>query len=268
MKKYTVGFIGAGNMGGVFAEAVSKKCGSSSVAVACSTELSTKLAAEKHGCTPSNAQEIATECRFIFLGIKPQIANDVLSGLKSALSTQKDSIIVSMLAGVTLSSLCEMCGNNKIIRIMPNTPCSVGEGMTQVCRTDSITDEELSEFCGLVSATGRLDIVDEKYIDAACAVSGCGPAYAYIFIEALADGAVKCGLPRSKAYEYASQMLLGASKLLLESGKSPGELKDAVCSPGGSTIAGVTALENGKFRATVIDAVCSAYSRTKELGKK
>lgn len=264
MKKFTAGFIGAGNMGGIFAKALSEKCGGSSVAVVCSNDASTKASAEKCECTASDAKTVAANSKYLFLGIKPQIASKVIDSVKNDIGA--DTVIVSMLAGITTASLCDMCGSGKIIRIMPNTPCSVGKGMTQVCKTENVTDDELREFCELISSTGKIDVIDEKLIDAACSVSGCGPAFAYMFIESLADGAVKCGLPRAKAYEYASQMLIGAASLALESGKNPGELKDAVCSPGGSTIAGVTALENGKFRASVIDAVCSAYERTKELG--
>ena len=268
MKKYIAGFIGAGNMGGIFAKAVTLKSSGAKVAVSCSSEKSTLEAAEKYGCTASTPDEIAKNSRFVFLGIKPQISNQVLGKIKSALSADKDVIAVSMMAGIDLSSLKQMCGLDKVIRIMPNTPCSVGKGMTQVCCTDAVSGEELSQFCDLIASTGLIDIVEEKYIDCACAVSGCGPAFAYIFIEALSDGAVKCGLPRDKAYEYASQMLIGAASLALESGKNPGELKDAVCSPGGSTISGVSALEKGNFRASVIDAVCSSFEKTKELGKK
>ncbi len=266
MKKFTAGFIGAGNMGGIFAKAISEKCGGTSVAVVCSNDASTKAASEKCGCTPSDSKTIAANSKYLFLGIKPQVASTVIEAIKNDIGA--DTVIVSMLAGVTTDSLCDMCGSEKIIRIMPNTPSSIGKGMTQVCKTAKVTDDELREFCELISPTGRIDIIDENLIDSACAVSGCGPAFAYMFIESLADGAVKCGLPRTKAYEYASQMLIGAASLALESGKNPGELKDAVCSPGGSTIVGVTALENSKFRASVINAVCSAYERTKELGKK
>lgn len=268
MKKYIAGFIGAGNMGGIFAKTIASCFKNETVAVACSTEETTKTASEKYGALPSNKKDIAENSKYIFLGIKPQIANRIISEIKNDLLNNPQAILVSMLAGVSLESLKEMSGFSRIIRIMPNTPCSVGQGMTQVCCTESVSKEELEDFCRVISQTGKIDVIDEKYIDSACAVSGCGPAFAYIFIESLADGAVKSGLPRDKAYEYASQMLIGAASLALETGKNPGELKDAVCSPGGSTIAGVSALEKGGFRSAVIDAVCSSYRRTKELGEK
>ena len=134
-----------------------------------------------------------------------------------------------------------------MIRIMPNTPASVGEGMIQYC-SSNVTAEEEEAFCRLMAPAGRLDPVPESLMDAASCVSGCGPAWVYQFIEALADGGVACGLPRVKAQEYAAQMVLGSAKMVLESGKHPGELKDAVCSPGGSTIQGVRVLEERGFR--------------------
>ena len=172
-----------------------------------------------------------------------------------------------MLAGTSLERLAELLGaDKKIIRIMPNTPCAVGQGLTLVAPNDRVTAEELADFKALLSASGLLDDLPEHLIDAASAVSGCGPAYAYLFMEALADGAVKCGVPRAKAMRYAAQMLLGSASLTLESGHHPGALKDAVCSPGGSTIAGVAALEDRGFRGAAIAAVEAAYRRTEELG--
>ena len=174
-----------------------------------------------------------------------------------------DAVFVSMLAGVSLDRLAEMLGGEKkIIRIMPNTPSAVGQGLMLVSANDRVTAEELAAFKALMAESGLLDDLPEHLID----VSGCGPAYAYMFVEALADGAVKCGVPRAKAMRYAAQMLLGSASLLLETGEHPGALKDAVCSPGGSTIAGVAALEDRGFRGAAIAAVEAAYRRTKELG--
>ena len=152
-----------------------------------------------------------------------------------------------------------------IIRMMPNTPVALGDGMIQYC-SDDVEPEKMAEWLAAMAPAGRLDAVPEGMMDAASAVSGCGPAYAYMFVEALADGAVKCGVPRAKAMRYAAQMLLGSASLLLETGEHPGALKDAVCSPGGSTIAGVAALEDRGFRGAAIAAVEAAYRRTKELG--
>ena len=139
--------------------------------------------------------------------------------------------------------------------------------MIQYC-SDDVAPEKLDEWLTAMQPAGRLDAVPESLIDAASAVSGCGPAWAYQFIEALADGGVAAGLPRAKAQEYAAQMLLGSARMVLETGKHPGELKDAVCSPGGSTIQGVRLLEERAFRGAVTDAVLAAYEKTKDLGKK
>ena len=176
-------------------------------------------------------------------------------------------VLCSMAAGLSIARIQEMAGEDfPVIRIMPNTPASVGEGMIQYC-SSNVTAEEEEAFLKIMAPAGRLDAVPESLIDAASCVSGCGPAWVYQFIEALADGGVACGLPRAKAQEYAAQMVLGSAKLVLESGKHPGELKDAVCSPGGSTIQGVRVLEEHGLRGAVMDAVIASYNKTKEMGK-
>ena len=168
--------------------------------------------------------------------------------------------------GCKTATNAEVAGDYSVIRIMPNTPASVGEGMIQYC-SSNVTAEEEEAFRKIMAPAGRLDAVPENLIDAASCVSGCGPAWVYQFIEALADGGVACGLPRAKAQEYAAQMVLGSAKLVLESGQHPGALKDAVCSPGGSTIQGVRVLEEHGLRGAVMDAVLAAYDKTKEMGK-
>ena len=202
----------------------------------------------------------------MFWGVKPQMFAGVTAKLAEDIAAS-DAVFVSMLAGISLDRLAEMLGGEKkIIRIMPNTPSAVGQGLMLVSANDRVTAEELAAFKALMAESGLLDDLPEHLIDAASAVSGCGPAYAYMFVEALADGAVKCGVPRAKAMRYAAQMLLGSASLLLETGEHSGALKDAVCSPGGSTIAGVAALEDRGFRGAAIAAVEAAYRRTKELG--
>jgi pyrroline-5-carboxylate reductase len=150
---------------------------------------------------------------------------------------------------------------------MPNTPVAVGQGMILYTATADVSSEQMKAFLTMLSAAGRLCAIDEARIDAASAVSGCGPAFVYLFIEALADGGVECGLPRAQALELAAQTALGAAQMVLATGRHPGDLKDAVCSPGGTTIAGVHALEDGAFRATAMGAVNAAYQRTLELKK-
>ena len=268
MGKYLAGFIGAGNMGGIIASAVSKRVGKDAVAVCCSSEQSSKEAALRIGCDAASFEEIC-DSRYIFLGIKPQMAQSVLPKVAECIKDRKDDyIIVSMLAGTTVDTLCELCKTQKIVRIMPNTPSAVGEGVTLVCASSFVPCDEVKAFCDLILFTGKTDVLPEKLFDAATALSGCGPAYVYMFLEALADGAVKCGLPRTLANEYAARTVLGASKLALLSDEHTGKLKDAVCSPGGSTIEGVSVLEKEGFRASVIDAVNAAFEKSKALGKK
>ena len=154
-----------------------------------------------------------------------------------------------------------------VIRLMPNTPVQVGKGMTLYCCNDLVEDDVLEDFLEDMTFTGRMDEIAEHLIDSAGVVSGCGPAYMYMFAEALADGAVACGVPRAKALEYAAATLAGAGEILLQTGEHPGKLKDNVCSPGGSTIAGLNVLEQRAFRGAVMDCVKAAYKRNQELGK-
>ena len=267
MKKFEAGFIGAGNMGGALATAAAKQVTGERVAVACSSPAHSAAAAERLGCRAAAPEEILGGSKFVFLGVKPQMIDGVVQSLAAPIAAS-ESIFVSMLAGVQLERLERLLGaDKKIIRILPNTACAVGQGVVLYCANGNVTDGDLAVFCALMAAAGIVDPISEALIDAGCAITGCGPAFAYMFIEALADGGVACGLPRAKAQEYAAQMVLGSAKLVLESGKHPGELKDAVCSPGGSTIQGVRVLEEHGFRGAVTDAVIAAYDKTKEMGK-
>jgi pyrroline-5-carboxylate reductase len=182
-------------------------------------------------------------------------------------SRKKGFVVVSMLAGITTDRIKETLGDYPIIRIMPNLPVSVGEGMILYTATSDVKKDELDGFLSLMKNAGTLMRLDERLIDAGTSVSGCGPAFVCQVIEALAQGGVKCGLSYEDALVLAEQTLLGTAKLLLETGTQPGGLKDAVCSPGGSTIVGVHALEEGAFRGVTSDAVLAAYERTVELGK-
>ena len=264
----TIGFLGCGNMGGAIARAVCKAADPQNVYLANRTAAKAEKLAAELGCNTTINDEVAGRCDLIFLAVKPQMMEALLTPLKFTLAERPGRFVLcSMAAGLPISRIQELAGEDyPVIRIMPNTPASVGEGMIQYC-SSHVTAEEEAEFCKLMAPAGRLDPVPETLIDAASCVSGCGPAWVYQFIEALADGGVACGLPRAKAQEYAAQMVLGSAKLVLESGKHPGELKDAVCSPGGSTIQGVRTLEQRAFRAAVTDAVLAAYDKTKELGK-
>lgn len=264
------GFIGTGNMGGALAKAAAKKLCGEDILLANRTRKKAEVMAEDLGCVVADNVQAAAQCKYIFLGVKPQMMAGMLEGIAPALAARTDRfVLVSMAAGLTMETICEMAGGQyPVIRLMPNTPADIGEGMILYTANELVTEDELTEFLDAMSKAGRFDRLDEKLIDAGSAVSGCGPAFAYLMIEALADGGVVCGLPRAKALEYAAQMMAGAAKMVLETGKHPGELKDAVCSPGGSTIAGVRALEEGGFRAAGINAVVAAYEKTKELGKQ
>lgn len=263
------GFIGCGNMGAPLARAAAKTLTGGQIMLANRTPSKAEALAEELGCLVGENADVARQATTIFLGVKPQMMGDMLSGIAPVLAERKDRfVLVTMAAGLTIARIREMAGGDyPVIRIMPNTPASIGEGMI-LYTAEGVTDEEQERFLYNMAAAGRFDALPESLIDAGSAVSGCGPAFVYPFIEALADGAVACGLPRAKAQEYAAQTLVGAAKLVLESGQHPGALKDAVCSPGGSTIAGVRALEQRGFRSAATEAVVAAYEKTKALGKQ
>ncbi len=265
----TFGFIGAGNMGGALARAAAKAMDPKNITLADQlTEKAAALAAEI-GCQSCDTKTVAKSCYYIFLGVKPQVMEAMLSDIAPVLAARTDDfVLVSMAAGVAIADIRRMAGGNyPVIRIMPNIPASVGGGVILYDTTDNVTEEATALFCESLGFAGLVDHLPEKLIDAGSALSGCGPAFVSLFIEALADGAVACGLPRNQAVAYAAQTLAGTAKMILDSGIHPGALKDAVCSPGGTTIAGVNALEQGGFRACAMEAVIAAYQRTLELGK-
>ena len=253
------GFIGCGNMGSAIAKALS----------AATTDF---LVSDRSGKAKSlgfpygSAAEAAKADR-VFLAVKPQMMAGVLAELRPVLA-QKKPLLITMAAGLTMAQIDQLAGGGfPIIRLMPNTPVAVGRGLTLYCANDLVDNATLADFLADMAHSGRLDALEERLFDAAGTVSGCGPAYVYLFIEAMADGAVACGVPRTKAMEYAAATLAGAAAMVLETGKHPGALKDAVCSPGGSTIAGVKALEDRGFRGAVMECVMAACKRNTELGK-
>ncbi len=267
-----IGFIGCGNMGGALAKAAvkSEMMTPGQICIADkNTSQAEKMADSLGGAIVATNREVAKHCDYIFLAVKPQFMRDMLAEIAPVLKERKDRfVLVTIAAGLTISSIQEMAGGNyPTIRLMPNIPASVGKGMILYCSTRTHLDEMVT-FLHLMKEAGRFDELPENLIDAGSAISGCGPAFAYMFIEALADGGVACGLPRAKAQEYAAQMLAGSAEMVLKGSQHPGELKDAVCSPAGSTIQGVRALEAGGFRGDIFEAVVAAYEKTKELGKK
>lgn len=265
--RHLVGFIGVGNMGGALAVAAGKT--TKDIAVADKDEKKCADFAEKYGFEPTDNTSIAESCKYIFFGVKPQFLDGMISEIKDTLKARKDRfIIVTMAAGVQISAIKEKLGFDcPVIRIMPNTPVFVSSGMILVSADKSVEKAELDEFFEFMSQSGQFDMIPENLIDAGSAVSGCGPAFVYMFMQSLADGAVECGLPRDKAIRYAAETVIGSAKMALESGKHPEKLKDEVCSPGGTTIAGVHALENRGFRAACMEAVTEAYDKTLKLKK-
>ena len=249
-------------MGGALARAISKVLETEVYIYDHNTEKSASFAKEINAQI-SDSISIAKECDFIFLGVKPNVLPTVIEQIKDSLGT---GVLVSMAAGISLEKIKGLVGDYPTVRIMPNTPVAVGCGMISWCKNESVNEEQSSDFEKIMSKAGRLLYIEEKLIDAATAVAGCGPAFVYMFAEALADGGALCGLPRDKAITLAAETLKGAAEMLLKTGKHPGQLKDDVCSPGGSTIEGVRALENGAFRADTIGAVVAAFEKTKKLG--
>ncbi|MDD6995514.1 MAG: pyrroline-5-carboxylate reductase [Candidatus Borkfalkiaceae bacterium] len=268
---FKIGFIGAGNMGGALAQAGRKALGRENVLVCDSSKERTEEAARRVGATASEREEICKTCRLIFLGVKPNAVEGVLHEIAPLLRQRQDPVaLVSMAAGTPIAKIKSVSGmeNVHVIRIMPNTPVKVGEGVIVYTPDAESTEEDCAALEKALSKAGITDKVTEKQLEAAGALSGCGPAFAYLFIEALADAGVECGLPRAAALKYAEQTVLGAAKTARDTQKHPAELKDEVCSPGGTTIAGVHALERSAFRCAAMDAVLAAYKKTFELSGK
>lgn len=263
------GFIGTGNMGGALAAAAVKGAGRDQVLLANRTPAKAAALAEKLGCSFGDNRQVAETCDLIFLGVKPHMMGGLLAELAPVLRARKTPFtLVSMAAGLTIHRLQGLAGETwPILRIMPNTPVEIGQGMILYTASGEVQEAALAAFLTGMAPAGRLDPIPEALMDAGSAVSGCGPAFVYLMIEALADGGVACGLPRQKAMEYAAQTLAGAAGMVLETGRHPGALKDAVCSPGGSTIQGVRTLEELGFRSAACEAVIAAFDKTRELGK-
>lgn len=214
----------------------------------------------------SNNAEAAKWADIVILSVKPQVLDEVMAGLK--LPTRSKPLIISVAAGVPIAKIqARLHTKACIIRAMPNTPSIVLEGATALAGGPGVSPQQMDMGKAIFEAVGKVVVVDESHIDTITGLSGGGPAYVCVFIEALADGGVKMGLPRSVAQLFAAQTVLGAAKMVLESGEHPGVLKDRVASPGGTTIAGLHSLEEGKFRGTVINAVQSATLRSRELGR-
>ena len=264
----TFGFIGIGNMGGAIAIAAAKAHDPGDIWVSAGRPEHAAEFAARHGMVAATNEQIAKECKFVILGVKPQFMPQVLGALRPILEVRTDCVLVTMAAGLAMQKIANMVGGGyPVIRIMPNTPARIGQGVILYDANDRVREEDLAQFLSAMTPAGLLDRLPEKLIDAGSAVAGSGPAFISLFIEALADGGVACGLPRAKAIEYAAQMVAGTAALMLQSHDHPGVMKDAVCSPGGSTIQGIRKLEQGGLRSAVMEAVIATYEKNKEFIK-
>lgn len=265
-----IGFIGAGQMATALARGfVQAKVISADRIVACdvSTDASAKFAGQTGGTIVAGASAVLSKSSLVFLAIKPQQMATVLSELKPALTSEH--LIVSIAAGISLAKLSDGLGTfSRLIRVMPNTPALVGVGASAFARGATATDEDGQVVQGLLSTVGLALEVPEKLLDAVTGLSGSGPAFVFVMIEALADGGVRAGLPRAAALRLAAQTVLGAAKLVLDTGQHPGQLKDQVASPAGTTIAGLATLERAGVRGAFLDAVVAAANRARELGAR
>ena len=264
MKK--IGFIGAGNMAGAIIGGIVKSnlVKPENVIASAKTMANLERLQQEYNISVTlDSKEVVKNSDIVFMAVKPNIFDGVLEGVADLIDDKK--IIVSIAAGKSIEAIENIIGSDKkIVRTMPNTPALVNEGMSALCPNKNIEDEELKIVKDIFDSFGKSEVVGEYLIDAVIGVSGSSPAYVFMFIEAMADAGVKLGIPRAKAYKLAEQSILGSAKLALETGKHPGELKDSVCSPGGTTIDAVLELERNGFRNAVISAVekCAEKSKT------
>lgn len=265
----TIGFIGLGNMasamiGGMLQKGIAKP---GEIVGSAKTQKTIERAQKEYDIRVTlDNKEVAKQAEILFLAIKPLFFKEVIPQIKDAV--KPGTIVVSIAAGKTLGALKEAFGREdiKLIRCMPNTPALVLEGCTGVCAGEEVPKEDMDRVLFLLRSFGKANVVPERLMDVVVGVSGSSPAYVFMFIEAMADEAVAAGMPRAQAYEFAAQSVLGSAKMVLETGKHPGELKDMVCSPGGTTIQAVKKLEETGFRASVMDAMEACIVKSASMG--
>lgn len=262
-----IGFIGMGNMGTAMLKGLlSHGFAAEELLFAdADKEKGKKIEKELQAAYTESNRECAGSVKYLVLAVKPQYYETVLREIQPQVS--REQVIISIAPGKSIAYLKDMLGKEmRIVRAMPNTPALLGEGMTGVCFDEQdFTAEEKVIIRRFFCSFGKMEVVEERLMDAVVCASGSSPAYVYMFIEALADSAVKCGLPRDKAYAMVAQTVLGSAKMVLETGKHPGELKDMVCSPGGTTIAAVEALEECGMRNALMKATDACYARCKSV---
>lgn len=260
-----LGFIGTGNMAGAIMGGIIKKglIPAEEIIGSDVFEAGREKVKAAYGIhVTADNTEVVKSADTVFLSVKPQFYASVIAEIKDAV--KEGQLIITIAPGKTLAWLEEQFGKQvKIVRTMPNTPAMVGEGMTAVCPNSYVTKEELDYALQILGAFGKTEVVPEHLIDAVVSTSGSSPAYVFMMIEAMADAAVADGMPRAQAYKFAAQAVYGSAKMVLETGKHPGELKDMVCSPGGTTIEAVRVLEERGFRSALIEAMkaCAEVSR-------
>lgn len=262
-----LGFIGTGNMATAIMGGIIKqgKIKAEEIIGSDLSEQGRERVKDAYGiCVTADNLEVASKADIIVLSVKPQFYLAVIDEIKDAI--QEEQIVITIAPGKTLAWLEEQFGKNvKIVRTMPNTPAMVGEGMTAACANAYVTKEELEEVVDILSSFGKTEVVSEHLMDVVVSTSGSSPAYVFMMIEAMADAAVADGMPRAQAYKFAAQAVLGSAKMVLETGKHPGELKDMVCSPGGTTIEAVRILEAKGFRSSIIEAMKACAEMSKNM---
>ncbi len=260
-----LGLIGTGNMASAIIGGIIKKnmISADEIIGSDKSEQGRERAKEKFGiCVTEDNQEVVKKAQIVILAVKPQFYADVIAEIRDGIRAEQ--IIITIAPGKTLAWLSEQFGKEvKIVRTMPNTPALVGEGMTAMCPNEFMTEEEIAYVKTLLESFSRVEIISEHLMDVVVSTSGSSPAYVFMMIEAMADAAVSGGMPRSQAYQFAAQAVLGSAKMVLETGIHPGALKDMVCSPGGTTIEAVRTLEEYGFRTAIIEAmkVCEDKSK-------
>lgn len=260
------GFIGMGNMGSAMFNGALKTFSPDQIIFSRSNKSKGEQLSEETGvrCVDSNA-ECANNAKYIILAVKPQMYDVVLKNIRNVVNSEK--IIISLAPGITIDTIKEKLGSEvRVVRAMPNTPAFVGEGMTGISyNKENFTLEECDMIEKFFSSFGKVVTVPEHLMSAVVCASGSSPAYVYMFIEALADSVVKYGIPRQDAYKLVAQTVLGSAKMVLETGEHPGKLKDNVCSPGGTTIQAVAALEENGFRNSLIKATDACYNKCTKI---
>ncbi len=262
-----VGFIGCGNMGQAMLAGMlgSGKISEKDVIVSVKTANTKEKIERQYKVSVAQKNiEVVREADYVFLAVKPQYYEEVLAEIRSEIKEQ--TVLISIAPGKTFAWIKEKAGKScKIVRAMPNTPSCVKEGMMGICGNERVSASELKAVCDLCSGFSKTEIVAEELMDVVTAVSGSSPAYVFMFIEAMADAAVEGGMPRQQAYTFAAQAVLGSAKMVLETNLHPAQLKDMVCSPGGTTIQAVRILEEQGMRAAVMDAVKACLDKSRSM---